>query len=257
MSSYSDTLFLIEKEKQSRVALAKAEKAKHDLEQTLLEKTAEANSLINHYVEELETKNELIFHLKQQMELFRSHSENLFETQLRDIKRDHLMSQQVLRKEIEELWSYRTDNQAKNELIQLLQKQIEEMKEEHMDELQVKQRAMEMERKQMENRIEQMHRAFEQFSSEDKLLTLLRGMVSDNQRMAQQLHDALSQIEVLSSGREMDQEILQQCRREVELYMHSNNLNIKVNLALKKTNQHLKKIIHNQLDVVTAAEEMD
>ena len=254
MSLNRDLHLLVEKEKQARLQLALAEKAKHELEQALLDKTAESHTIVNHYLQELDTKNELIFALKNQNELLKSRLELIFEDQLKEVKREHLVSQQMLRKEIEELWSIREDNEIKNERIQSLKNQMEEIKRDHIEEIQEKDRHMDLERKEMDDRIGQLQKAFELFSSEDKLLTFSRKMVADNQKMAQQLNAALSQIEALSSERELDEEILQQCRREVELYMQSNNLNIQANLALKKANQNLKKIIHDKYDVAQSEE---
>jgi len=256
MSSHRDTsvLQIVEKEKQARLALARAEKANHELEQALLEKSSEANSLINHYVQELEMKNEIIVHMKKEMEYFRCNSDLLFEDKLQKVKREHLMTQQILRKEIEDLQSLKADNEMRNQLIRSLQYQMDELKQGHMEEMQEKEENIEMERKHYEDRLNQLHRAFEQFSSEDKLLTLLRKMVVDNRKMAQQLNTALAQIETLTNEREMDSEILQQCCREVELYAQSNDLNIKQNWALKKANHNLKMIINDKLDVAHSEE---
>jgi len=256
-SHYRDTSVqqLVEKERQARLALARAEKANHELEQALLEKSSEANSLINHYVQEVETKAEIILQLKKQVEFFRCSSERSWEGQLQEIKKEHLKTQQNLRKEIEDLSGVRADNEMKDELIQSLRDQFGEMKVKHFEELQAMEECMELKRKQIDDRLHQMETEFEQFTSENKLVSLLRKLVVDNQSLAQQLNSALALIEALSAEREIDNEVLQQCRREVELYMQSNNLNIKLNWALKRANHSLKKIIHNM--EVSHSEEID
>jgi hypothetical protein len=239
---------LLEKQNQIQSALAHSEKAKHDLQKALVDKTSEAHALFSHFSQQLEAKNEMIFNLKKQIEFLQSRSDLILEDKLHEVKRKYLASEQTLRQEIEELLSIRADNELKSKSIISLQRQLDEDTQRHAWEMQEIERNMELEREKMDERVCRMQKTFEAYSSDDKLLKLMRTLVSDNEKMADQLYKALSQLEALSCEQMTNQEIVEQCRREVELYMQSNDLNIKLNVALKKENRNLKSIIKKKLN---------